>query len=252
MVSAAEASSSAWHETEGVRLRILTSGQPDGDGRLQGALQIDLKPGWKTYWRDPGASGVPPSIDIARSVNVASLNIGYPVPSRFDDGPGSWVGYKHSVLLPVTFRATTPGQPVEIAADVFIGVCEAVCVPVQTSLVVDPAINAESADDAAAVTMAFAGLPSSAEPEFGATLLSSGDKQMVVSASFPGDTATAELFVAGTDGYVFGTPLRSDMGGKPVFIVPILDKPASPPSAGGLPYTLATQAGAVDGLLPYP
>ena len=63
--SPALASSSAWHEAEGVRLRLVTSGQADASGMLKGVLQIDLDRDWKTYWRDPGGSGVPPSIDIS-------------------------------------------------------------------------------------------------------------------------------------------------------------------------------------------
>lgn len=247
----AEASSSVWYETDGARLRILTSGQPDGDGRLQGALEIDLKPGWKTYWRDPGASGVPPSIDISRSVNVASLDMSYPAPDRFDDESGSWVGYKHSVMLPVSFRVAA-GQPVEIAADVFIGVCEAVCVPVQATFSLDPAIDADNLDHAAAIQNALAQIPSAAQPDFGVTLLSANDKQIVLSAAFPGSKDKVGFFLAGVDGYMFGAPVQSEMSGKVVFIVPILDKPAEKPAGAGLPYTLVTQAGAVDGVVPFP
>ncbi len=54
------ASSSDWFETEGARIRLVTTGKPAADGKLKGMLDIELKPGWKTYWRDPGDAGVPP------------------------------------------------------------------------------------------------------------------------------------------------------------------------------------------------
>ncbi|MGN6306080.1 MAG: protein-disulfide reductase DsbD domain-containing protein, partial [Mesorhizobium sp.] len=44
----AAASSSAWFQSEGGKVRLVTTGAPDEAGRLQGALEIMLKPGWKT------------------------------------------------------------------------------------------------------------------------------------------------------------------------------------------------------------
>lgn len=60
----AHAASSEWHHVEGGSIRIVTSGAPDAQGILRGALEIRLKPGWKTYWLDPGSSGVPPTLDV--------------------------------------------------------------------------------------------------------------------------------------------------------------------------------------------
>src|SRR3954453_13341134 len=66
------ASSSAWYDADGGSIRLLTSGAPAERGVVQGALQIDLKPGWKPYWLDPGDAGVPPSLDASASRNIAS------------------------------------------------------------------------------------------------------------------------------------------------------------------------------------
>ena len=77
------AASSGWHHADGTSLRIVTSDRSDADGRLRGALEIRLKPGWKTYWLDPGDAGVPPTLTLAdgRPVDAA-----FPAPKRFDDG----------------------------------------------------------------------------------------------------------------------------------------------------------------------
>ena len=83
--SPASASSSDWFETEGGRVRLVTTGQPDGDGNLTGILDIELKPGWKTYWRDPGDAGVPPTIDVAASPGVTGAEFSFPAP---DEGKG--------------------------------------------------------------------------------------------------------------------------------------------------------------------
>ena len=250
--SVALASSSSWHTMEGARLRIVTAGAPDKSGVIRGMLQIDLKPGWKTYWRDPGASGVPPSVDISGSTNVESAVVSYPAPMRFDDESGPWNGYKHSVALPVSFRLAEPGAPAAITAEVFVGVCETVCVPVQATLSVDPAQDPDNFDDAIAIKRAVAALPADAQPEFGATLLSSDKDKLEISVAFKGDRDTVDLFVAGVDGYTLGVPEKTVAGDAMAFRIPILERPQNNPSGKGLPYTLVTKAGALDGFIPYP
>ena len=34
---------------------------------LLGGIAFQLQPGWKTYWRTPGDSGVPPRFDFSKS-----------------------------------------------------------------------------------------------------------------------------------------------------------------------------------------
>ncbi|MGO4839085.1 protein-disulfide reductase DsbD domain-containing protein, partial [Rhizobiaceae sp. 2RAB30] len=131
------ASSSSWLETQGGRVRLVTAGAPDAQGVLAGALEIDLLPGWKTYWRDPGEAGVPPVLDVSGSKNVASAELSFPAPQRFDDGYSKWAGYKHSIALPVKFTLKGPGAG-GIDANIFLGICETICIPVQGRLQVDP------------------------------------------------------------------------------------------------------------------
>ncbi len=68
-------------------------------------LEIDLKPGWKTYWRDPGDAGVPPTLDASASSNIASAELSFPAPQRFDDGFAIWAGYKEPVGIPGRLHA---------------------------------------------------------------------------------------------------------------------------------------------------
>ncbi|HWK65256.1 MAG TPA: protein-disulfide reductase DsbD domain-containing protein [Rhizobiaceae bacterium] len=246
------AASSAWLETDGGRVRLITSGVPDPGGTLRGALEIDLKQGWKTYWRDPGASGVPPSIDVSASPNIASAELSFPAPERFDDGYGQWAGYKHSVVLPVTFTFNAPAQPTKIQANIFLGVCEAICIPVQGQLTVDPASDPNDAADASVVQSALAALPLPERADFGAFKVRSEPGTLVVEAKFPDHARRADLFVASEHGYVFSTPERQEKDGQILFSVPILDRPATPPAQGAVPYTLVTDSGSVGGTLPFP
>ena len=73
---------------------------------------------------------------------------------------------------------------------------------------------------------------------------------MIVEAKFPGDPASAELFVAGDQDYALGAPRRTEKEGRTQFSIEILNHPAPLPAEGGLHYTLVTDAGSVSGLLP--
>lgn len=248
----ATASSSNWADSEGGRIRLVTTGKPDAEGRIQGILDIALKPGWKTYWRDPGDSGVPPQLDISGSTNVSDAKMAFPAPQRHDDGYGKWAGYDHSVALPVTFTVVAPGQKAIIEADIFLGVCETICIPLQARLTVDPAADPDNAADAGSVKAALAALPAKASAAFGVTPLEGDHETLVVEANVPGDPASADFFIAGSHDYMFGPPKRENRQGKLVFTVPILDRPTTSPTDGGLHYTLTSPAGAVAGILPYP
>lgn len=246
------ASSSAWHDSEGGRIRLVTSGTPDRTGHLQGVLDIALKPGWKTYWRDPGDNGVPPQIDVSASTNVSHAALSFPAPKRHDDGYGVWAGYDQSVSLPVAFTLASPQEAATIEAQVFLGVCETICIPVQATLRLDPSSDPDNIADAALVETGLAALPGHAEPGFEARPVPGDRETLVVEAAVPGDPASAEFFVAGENGYMFGPAVRDESGGKVIFRLPILDRPATPPAVGGLAYTLTGETGAVAGLLPYP
>jgi len=46
------------------QVSILPGWQRD-DGFYMAAVQVDLEPGWKTYWRSPGDTGIAPTIGSA-------------------------------------------------------------------------------------------------------------------------------------------------------------------------------------------
>jgi DsbC/DsbD-like thiol-disulfide interchange protein len=245
------ASSTDWFETQGGRVRLITSGKPDADGRLQGILDIDLDPGWKTYWRDPGDAGVPPQLDIAASTNISSAELDFPAPQHHDDGYSKWAGYDQSVALPVTFHLKSAGEPAMIDAHVFLGICETICIPVSTKLSLDPASDPDNADDAALVSAAQEALPGAEQPDFNVKITSSDEKSLLVEATFPGNPMSADFFIAGGQGYSFAAPRRIEKDGKTLFSVEILSRPERAPTEGGLHYTLVSDAGSVSGILPY-
>ena len=149
-------------------------------------------------------------------------NSTFPAPQRHDEGDFKWAGYDYPVALPVTFTLKTPGDPAIIDADVFLGVCETICIPVKTKLTLDPASDPDNPDDAAAVSAALAALPEKEQADFGVKVVSKpGDTIVVLEASFPGDPASAELFIAGDEDYTFTTPEKIEKDGKTLFSVEV-------------------------------
>lgn len=245
----AHAASSDWHHVEGGAVRIVTSGAPDAEGKVRGALEIRLQPGWKTYWRDPGDSGVPPMIEIMADGDVAPVRVEYPAPKRFDDGYSIWAGYDQPVSLGLTFTLPDDAEPSQLEADVFLGVCETICVPVQARLTLDPDAGAHAAEDASTVAAAFAALPGPTRDGFEARLVDMSDDEMRIETELPEGVRPLELFVAGTETLVLGMA-RHDAGSG-AFRVAVHDRDEAGKDER-LAYTLVTSAGAVSGLLVLP
>ena len=75
--------SSPWQRDGHSAMRLL-AGSRSG-AVLLGGVAFQLQPGWKTYWRTPGDSGVPPRFDFSKSENVKSATVLFPAPSLFED-----------------------------------------------------------------------------------------------------------------------------------------------------------------------
>ncbi|RZN10094.1 cytochrome C biogenesis protein [Bradyrhizobium genosp. SA-3] len=99
---------------------------------LLGGIAFQLQPGWKTYWRTPGDSGVPPRFDFSKSDNVEAVTIMWPAPLKFDDGAGGHsIGYRDQIVLPLRIVAKAADKPVTLRAEINYAVCEKLCIPVE-------------------------------------------------------------------------------------------------------------------------
>jgi len=106
----------------------MLSGGQDGDIWQAGVL-VELEPGWKTYWRVPGDTGIPPQFDWTGSKNNGAIEVGYPVPSRFLDAGGESIGYHDRVLFPLSVRPEKPDEMVHLQLNLFFAVCKEICIP---------------------------------------------------------------------------------------------------------------------------
>jgi DsbC/DsbD-like thiol-disulfide interchange protein len=123
---------SAWQRDGHSGVRLL-AGSRSG-AVLLGGIAFDLQPGWKTYWRTPGDSGVPPRFDFSRSENVEAVTVLWPAPTKFDDGAGGHsMGYQKQIVLPLRIVAKNADKPVTLRAEINYAVCEKLCIPVEAS-----------------------------------------------------------------------------------------------------------------------
>ena len=148
-----------------------------------------------------------------RARNVSAAELSFPAPQRHDDGYGKWAGYDHPVALAGYLRASAPrtsphrSTPTFSSASAKRSACRC-----RRGSNCDPASDPDNAENAALVTAAFAALPAPAGPEFRGRADLWRRRKDVHRGNIPGAPEAVDLFVAGTDGYMFGAPERHVRG----------------------------------------
>lgn len=112
----------------------LLAGWREPDGSRVAALEIVLAPGWHTYWRVPGAAGIPPRFDWSGSDNLASVAYEWPRPEVFERYGLRTYGFDDTLVLPLRLDPHDPAAPLDLALTLDFGVCEDICVPASAEL----------------------------------------------------------------------------------------------------------------------
>ena len=107
----------------------VVSGWRQGATHVAG-LTIRMAPGWHTYWRAPGDSGIPPSFNWSGSSNIAHVAVRFPVPEVLDQYGMRSIGYTDEVTFPLLIRTRDAKAPIRLRGEISIGVCYEICVPV--------------------------------------------------------------------------------------------------------------------------
>ena len=142
------ADASPWVEDNYSGLRLIAGANPSGAESLRAGIEIKMQPGWHTYWRYPGDSGVPPRFSFAGSDNLASAKVLFPAPRAFTDETGTIIGYTGNVVLPVRVVPRQKDKPVTLRAKIDYAVCEKLCVPVEAKVELTLAATSGADDDA--------------------------------------------------------------------------------------------------------
>jgi DsbC/DsbD-like thiol-disulfide interchange protein len=127
------ADASAWSQDLHSAFRLIAGANKSAATPMRAGIEIKMQPGWHTYWRYPGDSGVPPRFDFSGSENFASAKVRYPAPHLYSDETGNTLGYKDGVTFPLQVTPRQPGKPVKLHVKLAYAVCAKLCVPVEGS-----------------------------------------------------------------------------------------------------------------------
>jgi DsbC/DsbD-like thiol-disulfide interchange protein len=201
---------SPWAVDHNARARLIAGGSPadSAPGTIAVGVEIELAKDWKTYWRNPGSSGVPPNLSWKSSSNVATAETLYPAPVRLADVDGDTIGYKGTVILPVAVKAADPTKPVALVVEIEYGVCKDICIPVQARLELTVPPGAADKQVPVPLARAFDRVPRAADARRPAdpalrqatVSLAGGNPSIRLEAEFPGGAEGADLFLEAPDG----------------------------------------------------
>ena len=95
------------------------------------ALKQTIRPGWHTYWINPGDSGEPTHIDWQLPAGASAGSIQWPLPKAIPIGPLMNYGYSDEVTLlsDLTVPQSITERTFDVSANVSWLVCEEICVP---------------------------------------------------------------------------------------------------------------------------
>jgi thiol:disulfide interchange protein/DsbC/DsbD-like thiol-disulfide interchange protein len=157
------AAPSAEVKTPQVRAELLAHA-PDGvaPGKpLMLGLKIEHAPHWHTYWKNPGDSGLPTTLQWTLPPGVAAGEIEWPTPARLPIGPLMNFGYEGTLLLPVavTVPAGFKGDTLDVKLRADWLVCKDVCIPEGGGFAISVPAAAATAGEAALFASARSALP---------------------------------------------------------------------------------------------
>ncbi len=245
---------SPWSDSSHSALRLLDGGpDPASRGRHLAAIALRLKPGFKTYWRHPGDSGVPPHFQFEGSSNLREAHVHFPAPRRFDDGAGGVsFGYlEPELLLPVTVAAADAAKPVLLRLKADYAVCEKLCVP--ASGVAEVQLGGMPTAHGEAIRQAMKTVPrvvaAGAPGPVRILGLKRGTKPGTFAVAIEAPQGTVpELFVEAPQPWFF--EVGAVTAGSPAIVpVKVVERP-SPHGGVALTLTLVTGSGAIEVRLP--
>ena len=132
-----------------VKARLVAEGEAKPGGSVWIALEEQIRPGWHTYWINPGDAGNPTTIDWTVPAGWKAGEIVWPRPKRLPVGPLMDYGFEGRLwlLTEVSVPADArPGTSVTLKAAASWLVCREVCVPEDRALDVAVKVGANVID----------------------------------------------------------------------------------------------------------
>ncbi len=204
------------------RIELLSGVTALGDGGpILLGIRIEPRPGWKTYWRAPGESGLPPVFTFRAHDNMDAPQIKWPAPKRLILQGLESYGYDGPVIFPFYVQPHNIAAPARLEVQIDYAVCMDICVPEQAALrlVLLPGA-AKATNDTAALQVAAARVPrlqnENSQPRINtAQVQKNGTKTfLLVEAEAANGFGAPDLFADGPSDLLFGPPQISYRDGK--------------------------------------
>ena len=153
--------------TDQVRAELLAHA-PDGANAGQTVwvgLQLVHQPGWHTYWKNSGDSGLPTDLQWVLPPGVSAGLIAWPAPKKILIGNLANYGYEGTVLLPVPLTITAAFSPPLLSGDIAVKlkaswlVCKQECIPQDGEFALKIPVKSSTASQGAAFDAAFRAAP---------------------------------------------------------------------------------------------
>ena len=155
------------------------------------AFAQELSPHWHVYWKNPGDSGLPLSLNWTLPDGWTASEILYPTPGRIPVGPLVNFGYEGAPKFLVSLtapRSATPGTLAEISLNAGWLICEDVCIPEDASFSLSLPVDnsAIGADGAQADLFAAARSALPAPWPGGDIVFGKSGERLVIEIAMPG------------------------------------------------------------------
>jgi suppressor for copper-sensitivity B len=108
--------------------RLISSGYYNSDDVIDAGIHVKLAENWHTYWKKPGDSGIPFTVEFSNQQNIANTQLLFPAPKRYlTYGLESW-GYSDEVVFPIKITPQDKTKPVSADVKVKWAICEEICI----------------------------------------------------------------------------------------------------------------------------
>ncbi|MFK5978556.1 MAG: protein-disulfide reductase DsbD family protein [Rhizobiaceae bacterium] len=197
MADSSVAASTDWQDIGGGEARMIAVLAPD-TGKISGAIEIRLNPGWKTYWRAPGDSGIPPQLSFAGSKGYKHDAVHLPTPQQMKIQESQVVGYKSDVSFVFDGTMLSFDPENNIRLEMFLGVCEKICIPAQANFEIPMSkLNRSDPVSNGFINLARENLPGKPTAEVGIERVNFSRRNLQIFANIPSAEKPLSLFVEG-------------------------------------------------------
>jgi DsbC/DsbD-like thiol-disulfide interchange protein len=231
-------------------VELLSAVTAVGEEPVLAGILIRLAPGWKTYWRNPGDSGIAPTLDSSGSENLAAMELLWPAPTRFDLAGETIFGYEKEIVLPLLLRAADPEKRIHLKLALDYAVCSTLCVPLSTKLELDiPAGRTSDSENAMLLRRALSRVPvAPREPEAIDLSFEPGLKPhlRIRCGECASSDGPPELIVDGPSGIWFGRPEVRKAGKAILYAVPVEIEPGFSLAGEKVRLIFAASSGAIE------